>query len=72
MGSLEAEAAQASPAQVDFVKGNVKARARMMAQYALANFANGLVVGTDHAAEALMGFSPSSVTAPATWRPCRA
>jgi len=56
MGSLEAEAVQATPAQVDFVKGNVKARARMMTQYALANFVDGLVVGTDHAAEALMGF----------------
>jgi NAD+ synthase len=40
----------------DFVKGNIKARARMMAQYALANYTNGLVVGTDHAAEAVMGF----------------
>ncbi|BBP77663.1 ammonia-dependent NAD(+) synthetase [Pseudomonas gingeri] len=56
MGSLDVEGLQATPAQVDFVKGNVKARARMMTQYALANFVNGLVVGTDHAAEALMGF----------------
>jgi NAD+ synthase len=40
----------------DFTKGNVKARTRMVAQYAIANFTNGLVVGTDHAAEALMGF----------------
>ena len=45
-----------TPAQVDFVKGNVKARSRMLAQYAVANLNNGLVVGTDHAAEALMGF----------------
>lgn len=47
------------PAEVskrDFAKGNVKARTRMVAQYALANFVNGLVVGTDHAAEAVMGF----------------
>lgn len=43
-------------AKHDFVKGNVKARARMVAQYTLANFVNGLVVGTDHAAEAVMGF----------------
>ncbi|KPA91150.1 MULTISPECIES: ammonia-dependent NAD(+) synthetase [Pseudomonas] len=56
MDSLDVEALQASPARVDFVKGNVKARARMMTQYALANFVDGLVVGTDHAAEALMGF----------------
>ncbi|QIB51790.1 ammonia-dependent NAD(+) synthetase [Pseudomonas sp. OIL-1] len=46
----------AEPAKRDFVKGNVKARARMIAQYTLANFVNGLVVGTDHAAEAVMGF----------------
>lgn len=47
---------QADAAKRDFVKGNVKARTRMVAQYTLANFVNGLVVGTDHAAEAVMGF----------------
>ena len=46
----------AEPAKRDFAKGNVKARSRMVAQYTLANFVNGLVVGTDHAAEAVMGF----------------
>ncbi|NWD47931.1 ammonia-dependent NAD(+) synthetase [Pseudomonas gingeri] len=56
MDSLDVEGLQVTPVQADFVKGNVKARARMMTQYALANFVNGLVVGTDHAAEALMGF----------------
>ena len=40
----------------DFNKGNVKARARMVAQYAIAGQTQGLVVGTDHAAEALTGF----------------
>ncbi|WP_166983786.1 ammonia-dependent NAD(+) synthetase [Paramicrobacterium fandaimingii] len=40
----------------DFNKGNVKARARMVAQYALAGADGSLVVGTDHAAEALTGF----------------
>jgi len=40
----------------DFTKGNVKARARMIAQYALAGQAGHLVVGTDHAAEAVTGF----------------
>ncbi len=54
MASLTAGAASA--AQVDFIKGNVKARTRMIAQYAVANLHNGLVVGTDHGAEALMGF----------------
>ena len=40
----------------DFVFGNVKARQRMIAQYAVAGARRGLVVGTDHAAEAVMGF----------------
>lgn len=40
----------------DFGKGNVKARMRMIAQYALAGEGGLLVVGTDHAAEALTGF----------------
>ncbi|HEY9573334.1 MAG TPA: ammonia-dependent NAD(+) synthetase [Pusillimonas sp.] len=40
----------------DFLLGNIKARQRMIAQYAVAGAHRGLVVGTDHAAEALMGF----------------
>ncbi|WP_026821052.1 ammonia-dependent NAD(+) synthetase [Arthrobacter castelli] len=40
----------------DFNKGNVKARGRMIAQYALAGQHGLLVVGTDHAAEAVTGF----------------
>lgn len=40
----------------DFVRGNIKARERMVAQYALAGQLNLLVVGTDHAAEAITGF----------------
>lgn len=40
----------------DFVLGNIKARQRMIAQYAVAGAKRGLVVGTDHAAEAMMGF----------------
>ncbi|MES5325091.1 MULTISPECIES: ammonia-dependent NAD(+) synthetase [Alcaligenes] len=43
-------------AQQDFLMGNIKARQRMVAQYAIAGANGGLVVGTDHAAEALMGF----------------
>ena len=42
--------------QEDFVLGNVKARERMIAQYAVAGARRGLVIGTDQAAEALMGF----------------
>ncbi|MBN7274114.1 ammonia-dependent NAD(+) synthetase [Ligilactobacillus pobuzihii] len=40
----------------DFNKGNIKARARMIAQYAVAGACSGTVVGTDHAAEAVTGF----------------
>jgi len=40
----------------DFVMGNIKARQRMISQYALAGATDGLVIGTDHAAEAVMGF----------------
>lgn len=40
----------------DFSKGNVKARMRMIAQYALAGELRLAVVGTDHAAEAVTGF----------------
>jgi NAD+ synthase len=36
--------------------GNIKARQRMIAQYALAGAHGGFVLGTDHAAEAVMGF----------------
>lgn len=40
----------------DFNKGNIKARQRMIAQYAIAGARSGLVIGTDHAAEAVTGF----------------
>jgi len=40
----------------DFDKGNVKARMRMIAQYALAGARGLLVIGSDHAAEAITGF----------------
>lgn len=43
-------------AMSDFTKGNVKARLRMVAQYAIAGQRRLLVVGTDHAAEAVTGF----------------
>lgn len=40
----------------DFVIGNEKARERMKVQYAIAAHTGGIVLGTDHAAEALTGF----------------
>jgi NAD+ synthase len=42
--------------RADFHVGNIKARQRMIAQYVVAGARGGLVVGTDHAAEAVMGF----------------
>lgn len=54
---VEAEYADAvGDDMTDFTKGNVKARARMIAQYAIAGQRSLLVVGTDHAAEAVTGF----------------
>ncbi|MFC9748160.1 ammonia-dependent NAD(+) synthetase [Streptomyces niveus] len=40
----------------DFVRGNIKARERMVIQYSIAGQLGLLVVGTDHAAEAVTGF----------------
>ena len=40
----------------DFNKGNIKARQRMVMQYAIAGANQGAVVGTDHAAENFSGF----------------
>ncbi|OBT07923.1 NAD(+) synthase [Vibrio sp. UCD-FRSSP16_10] len=45
-----------SDEKIDFVKGNVKARARMVAQYQIAGYVGGLVLGTDHSAENITGF----------------
>lgn len=40
----------------DFNKGNMKARSRMITQYAIAGEFKGAVLGTDHAAENITGF----------------
>ncbi|MGW8065276.1 ammonia-dependent NAD(+) synthetase [Streptomyces ziwulingensis] len=53
---LDADVAFRDARHQDFVHGNIKARQRMIAQYAVAGARNGLVVGTDHAAEAVSGF----------------
>lgn len=42
--------------QVDFAKGNTKARVRMVSQYYVAGLVGGLVLGTDHSAENITGF----------------
>lgn len=51
MGLLPEDASK-----VDFVKGNVKARTRMVIQYEIAGMLDGLVLGTDHSAENITGF----------------
>jgi NAD+ synthase len=57
LASLRASGLQfADESQQDFVHGNIKARARMIAQYAAASARRGIVIGTDHAAESVMGF----------------
>ncbi len=45
-----------SESKQDFVKGNVKARTRMVIQYEIAGMMDGLVLGTDHSAENITGF----------------
>lgn len=51
-----AAAAVGADSLSDFNRGNVKARQRMIAQYAVAGERGLLVIGTDHAAENLTGF----------------
>jgi NAD+ synthase len=46
----------ASASKLDFVKGNVKARTRMIIQYEIAGMLDGLVLGSDHSAENITGF----------------
>ncbi|WIO73639.1 ammonia-dependent NAD(+) synthetase [Porticoccaceae bacterium LTM1] len=48
--------AHTSDFHIDFVKGNVKARTRMVIQYEVAGLVSGLVLGTDHSAENITGF----------------
>ncbi|WP_194420478.1 ammonia-dependent NAD(+) synthetase [Microbacterium abyssi] len=54
---VEKDIEQAAGASIsDFNRGNIKARIRMVTQYALAGHDGHLVIGTDHAAEAVTGF----------------
>ncbi len=52
----DAGALNSTESQLDFSKGNLKARARMAAQYDVAGVLGGLVLGTDHSAENITGF----------------
>ncbi len=54
---IETDIESATDAELsDFTRGNIKARVRMVTQYALAGHRRMLVIGTDHAAEAVTGF----------------
>nr|WP_276934155.1 ammonia-dependent NAD(+) synthetase [Globicatella sulfidifaciens] len=51
------KALEMNPLEIsDYNKGNIKARQRMIVQYAIAGQMAGAVIGTDHAAEAVTGF----------------
>jgi len=52
----QANILSANDAQIDFSKGNVKARSRMVMQYHIAGIVGALVLGTDHSAENITGF----------------
>jgi NAD+ synthase len=54
--TLEQNSRASDALSIDFAKGNVKARARMVSQYQIAGMVNGLVLGTDHSAENITGF----------------
>ncbi|HHF7010311.1 TPA: ammonia-dependent NAD(+) synthetase [Streptococcus mutans] len=57
--AVDGEVAALAEARVqvsDFNKGNIKARQRMISQYAVAGENGGAVIGTDHAAENITGF----------------
>ncbi|WP_050181957.1 ammonia-dependent NAD(+) synthetase [Domibacillus robiginosus] len=58
-GAVDASEAAIEAAGIeisDFVKGNDKARERMKVQFAIAAAKGAVVIGTDHAAEAVTGF----------------
>jgi len=56
LNAMQQETYCTDASHLDFVKGNVKARQRMIAQYEIAGLVGGLVLGTDHSAENITGF----------------
>lgn len=57
LAALQAQNLLNQPESVlDFAKGNVKARTRMVIQFEIAGLLGGLVLGTDHSAENVTGF----------------
>lgn len=56
VGSILAEGTTLTPEEIDYHKGNTKARARMAAQYYLAAAYGCVVLGTDHSGEKIPAF----------------
>ena len=56
VNAVEGEGTHLTPEQIDYHKGNIKARLRMAAQYHLAAVYESILIGTDHACEAVCGF----------------
>lgn len=54
--ALDVAGKQVTDQEIDFHKGNIKARLRMAAQYQVAGFYKALVIGTDHNSENVTGF----------------
>ena len=55
-GLSEQDLAGQDEITLDFYKGNVKARMRMIVQYEISGLLGGIVIGTDHSAENVTGF----------------
>jgi NAD+ synthase len=56
VNALEAVRTVLTPAQIDFNKGNIKARLRMVAQFHAAAVYQSAVISTDHSSECVTGF----------------
>lgn len=54
--AIAAEGTDLSPSEIDYHKGNAKARMRMAAQYYLAASYGAIVLGTDHTGEKISAF----------------
>jgi NAD+ synthase len=56
VAAIEIEGTNLTPSQIDYHKGNVKARERMAAQYYLAAVYGAIVLGSDHTGEKISAF----------------
>ena len=56
VNAIRTQGSDPNPSQIDYHKGNIKARMRMIVQYHFAAFYEALVCSTDHNGEACAGF----------------